>query len=298
MDLARLKTLRELANRETMAAVATALHMTPSGVSQQIAQLEDEAGVALTERHGRRVKLTHAGNVLVAHVERMLSVLDEARSDLADIRNEIAGTLRIAAFATAAAALLPQVMHVLRKSYPRLQVILVEMEPAQGLTALGSRDVDIAIVDDLSLKLASLEKSVSQVFLLEDELRVALTRGHRLSKKEAIDLIDLKHEEWALDSAHSFYGEFIIDLCERAGYFPRINAECQGSEIIAAMVSSGCSISVIPALRVSQMPANVLTVSLRPRAKRRILAVFRRGDKRHPAIKVFLAELEHAARHR
>lgn len=298
MDLARLKTLRELANRETMAAVAKALHMTPSGVSQQIAQLEDEAGVALTERQGRRVKLTHAGNVLVAHVERMLSVLDEARSDLADIRNEIAGTLRIAAFATAAAALLPQVMHALRKSFPRLQVIVVEMEPAQGLTALGSRDVDIAIVDDLSLKLASLEKSVSQVFLLEDELRVAMTRGHRLAKKEAIDLIDLKHEEWALDSAHSFYGEFIIDLCERAGYFPRINAECQGSEIIAAMVSSGCSISVIPALRVSQMPANVLTVSLRPRAKRRILAAFRRGDKRHPAIKVFLAELEHAARHR
>jgi DNA-binding transcriptional LysR family regulator len=194
MDLVRLKTLRELANRETMAAVAKALHMTPSGVSQQIAQLEEEAGVALTERHGRRVKLTHAGHVLVTHIERVLGVLDEARSELADIRNEISGTLRIAAFATAAAALLPQVIHTLRQTYPRLQVTLVEMEPAQGLAALGSRDVDIAIVDDLSLKLARLEKSVDQVFLLEDELRVAVTRGHRLASKEFIDLTDLKDE--------------------------------------------------------------------------------------------------------
>lgn len=295
MDFTRLRTLRELANRRTMAAVAEALYLTPSAVSQQIAQLEEEAGVALTERQGRRVKLTHAGELLVTHVERMLTVLDEAKSDLAVIREEISGTLRIAAFATAAATLLPPVIQALRRPFPRLQVTLAEMEPAEGLAALGSWDANLAIVDDLSLQLARLEKTVETVPLLEDELRVVMTRGHRLAERESIDLTELQDEDWALDSAGSFYGEFVTGLCRRAGYTPRVNAECQGSEIIAAMVASGCSISIIPALRIHQMPASLVTVSLRPRIKRKILAVFRRGDKRHPTIQAFLQELKRAA---
>jgi len=203
-----------------MAAVAEAHYLTPSAVSQQIAQLEEEAGVALTERQGRRVKLTHAGELLVTHVERMLTVLDEAKSDLAVIREEISGTLRIAAFATAAATLLPPVIQALRRPFPRLHVILAEMEPAEGLAALGSWNADLAIVDDLSLQLARLEKTVETVPLLEDELRVAMTRGHRLAEKESIDLSELQDEDWALDSAGSFYGEFVTELCRRAGYTP------------------------------------------------------------------------------
>ena len=108
MDIARLRALRELSTRQTMAAVAEALFLTPSAVSQQIAQLEEEAGVPLTERQGRGVRLTPAGEVLVTHAERILMVLDEARADLADIKREIAGVLRVAAFPTVAAALLPQ----------------------------------------------------------------------------------------------------------------------------------------------------------------------------------------------
>lgn len=296
MDLARLRTLRELANRGTMAAAAEALHLTPSAVSQQLSQLEEEAGVALTQRRGRGVTLTHAGEVLVAHVERMMAVLNEARADLAHIRQDISGSLRVAAFASAAATLLPSVIQALRERYPQLQITLVEMEPAAGLAGLGSWDVDLSIVDDLSLRLARLEQSVEQVMLLEDELRVAMTRDHPLSGKESITLAELKDESWALDSASSFYGEFVLDLCKRAGFAPHVNAECHGSEIIGAMVSSGCSISIIPALRLAQMPPNLVSVSLRPQVKRRILCAFRRGDKRHPAIQVLLKELKQSAR--
>jgi len=88
-----------------MAAVAEALFLTPSAVSQQIAQLEEEAGVKLIERQGRGVRLTKAGEVLVEHTERMLLVLDEAKSDLAQIKREVAGVIRVAAFPTVAAAL-------------------------------------------------------------------------------------------------------------------------------------------------------------------------------------------------
>jgi DNA-binding transcriptional LysR family regulator len=91
LEVGRLRALLELARCGTMAAAAEALFLTPSAISQQIAQLEDEAGVKLTERIGRRVRLTAAGNALVRHAERVMAVLDEARSELAELRHEIAG---------------------------------------------------------------------------------------------------------------------------------------------------------------------------------------------------------------
>lgn len=291
MDFARLRALRELSNRQTMTAVAEVLHLTPSAVSQQLAQLEAEVGVPLTERRGRGVKLTHAGEVLVGHVERVLTVLDEATSELAQIREEIAGTLRVAAFATAAAALLPPVIQALRAAYPRLQITLVEMEPAEGLAALGSWSADIAIVDDLGGRPARGGKTLKQVPLIDDELYVVMARGHRLARRKTLGLAELRNEEWALDSATSVYGEFVLGLCRRAGYAPRINAECLGSEIIAAMVDAGCAISIIPGLRLGQMRGTFAAVPLRPKINRRISAAFRQGERTHPAIRVFVDQL-------
>ena len=81
MDFARLRTLRELSLRKTMAAVAEALLISPSAVSQQIAQLEDETGVELVERRGRGVRLTPAGQRLADHAGRVIGVLEEAKTD-------------------------------------------------------------------------------------------------------------------------------------------------------------------------------------------------------------------------
>lgn len=298
MDIARLKALRELSIRQTISAVAQALHLTPSAVSQQIAHLEAEVGLALTERRGRGVKLTHAGNVLVAHAERVLTVLDEAASELAQLRQEIGGTLRVAAFATAAAALLPEVIQALRSAHPHLQITLMEMEPSEGLAALGSWSADLAIVDDLTARLARAERTVERVPLIDDRLHVVMARGHRLAKKDGIGIAELKDEEWALDSATSFYGEYVLELCRAAGYAPLVNAECRGSEIIASMVAAGCSISIIPGLRLKQLPKSLRAVPLRPEVKRRISVAFRSGERAHPAIKAFVEHAQHIARTR
>lgn len=291
MDLARLKALRELSIRHTMAAVADALSLTPSAVSQQIALLEEEVGVPLTERRGRGVKLTHAGEVLVSHAERIMAVLDEANSELASISKEVAGTLRVAAFATAAAALLPPVLQELKKSYPRLQITIIEMEPSEGLAALGSWNTDLAIVDDLSVRLARMENTVQKVRLIDDELKVVMAQDHDLARKPSIVLSELKDEEWAMDSATSFYGEFVMNLCRQAGFTPQINAACRGSEIIAAMVASGCSVSIIPGLRLGQITQKLASRPLRPAVTRRISVAFRQGERSHPAIKLFVQQL-------
>lgn len=294
MDITRLKALRELAARQTITAAAEALFLTPSAVSQQITQLEEELGQTLTERHGRGVRLTQAGRVLVEHVDRILRVLDEAKSELAAMRDEIAGNVRVAAFASAAAALMPPAILALRERFPHLQLTLVELEPSQGLAALNSWNADIAIVDDLSLRLASADKTVEQADLLDDGLYAILAPGHPLANRRSISLEELKDEQWALDSAGSFYGEFVLDLCRQAGFSPRINAECRGAEIIASMVESGCSISVVPGLRLGQLPASLRPIRIAPQIQRRISLVYRRGDQKHPAIQAVIEEIRRA----
>src|SRR5579872_2087544 len=117
MDIARLRTLRELSIRHTMAAVADAMLVSPSAVSQQVAQLELEVGLQLIERRGRGVRLTLAGNRLAAHAERVIAALEHARAELAELKGVIAGELRIAAFPSVAATLIPPTMRELQLAY-------------------------------------------------------------------------------------------------------------------------------------------------------------------------------------
>src|SRR3954453_17214792 len=96
LDLRRLRLLRELSARGTIGAVAEALSYTPSAVSQQLARLEQEAGVPLLERVGRNVRLTAAAHTLVGHTEALLERLEAAEADLEATAEHVTGTLRVA----------------------------------------------------------------------------------------------------------------------------------------------------------------------------------------------------------
>lgn len=295
MDLSRLKVLRELSRCGTMAAAAEALYLSPSAVSQQIAQLELEAGVTLTERRGRGVRLTPAGEALVGYAERVMVVLDEAKSEMAQLRREIAGELRVAAFPSIASVVLPQTVTALRRVFPRLNIILDEMEPTDGLAALRSWRVDVAIIDDLSTILDGKQSGIGRIPLTEDVLYALVPVRHELARKHSLSVSDLKGEFWALDSTSSAYGDFIVNLCRRTGFEPRLNAACKGFEMVAAMVASGCSVSVAPGLRLTRKLDGIRAIKLRPEARRKISVAYRSGEKEHPAVKVFLEELLRSA---
>ncbi|RQR30176.1 MULTISPECIES: LysR family transcriptional regulator [unclassified Burkholderia] len=295
MEIGRLRALLELARCGTMAAAAEALFLTPSAVSQQITQLEEEAGVKLTERIGRGVRLTPAGQALVGYAERVMVVLDEARSELAVLRREIAGELRVAAFPSIASAVLPDTVKALQRVFPRLEIILDEMEPIDGLAALRSWRADIALIDDLSIVVGDKQENVGVVQLAEDVLYVALAADHALSRRPSLSVADLRHETWAIDSTSSVFGDFIAGLCRRAGYEPRINAKCGGFEMVGAMVAAGCSVSIVPGLRRARPLAGVAWVKLKPEVRRKIYVAYRRGERNHPAINVFVEEIVRTA---
>ncbi|SAI66259.1 LysR family transcriptional regulator transcriptional regulator [Bordetella ansorpii] len=295
MDLNRLLTLRELARCGTMAAAAESLHLSPSAISQQIAQFERELDTALTERRGRGVALTPAGEALVRHAERIMGIVDEARSELAQLRDDVAGELRVAAFPSVAVAVLAHAVQALKLEHPRLNVVVQEMEPQEGLSALGAWHTDVAIIDDLAADPSGRHDAYELLPLAQDAMHILVPAGHPLAQRPFLRVADLRDESWALDSTYSSFGEFIGNLCRRAGFAPRINAHCTGFEMVAAMVASGCSVSIASGMRMVRPLPGVRAIKMRPEIQRRILLAIRKGERDHPAVQACVQALQTSA---
>src|SRR2546423_6423635 len=148
LDLRRLRLLRELSERGTIAAVADALRFTPSAVSQQLAALEAEAGVQLLVRAGRGVRLTDAALVLVGHADGLLERAAVAEAELAAAAGTVAGRGRVASFQSVALRIVIPAFEALARDAPRLRCELVEAEPEQSLPALALGDIDLALGDE------------------------------------------------------------------------------------------------------------------------------------------------------
>lgn len=294
MDISRLRALRELAKRKTMAAVAEALFVSASAVSQQISQLEDEAGVPLIMRRGRGVRLTEAGERLVAHAEKIIGILEEAKTDLAELKKIVAGEVRLAAFPSIASTLAPAAMQEVEANHPRLRVVLNVMEPMEGLAALRAWQTDVAIVDDLTVDPSSADRNVEKTYLCNDRLYAILPVDHPLARQDSIHLNELSDAKWALDVASNKYSEVIMDACHLAGFDPIVNAYCNGFEVVVSLIEAGCSVSVMPGLRLKSYRGEVVSVPVVPEISRQIFAAVRVGETRNPSIAAVLHALNGA----
>jgi len=166
VDPRRLELLLELSRLGSMRAVAEAMHTTTSTVSQQLAVLAREAGTALVEPEGRRVRLTPAGRRLADHAVTVLAALEAARLDL-DPTAAPAGTVRVAAFATAVRRSLLPVLRGLAAEHPDVHLQILEHEPAECLDLLAADDIDLALTYDFDLAPTTFDANLETFALWE-----------------------------------------------------------------------------------------------------------------------------------
>src|SRR3982750_4617736 len=145
LDVRRLRVLREVAARGSFSAAADALAYTQSAVSQQIAALEREAGTRLVERNARGVRLTAAGRALVEHADAILARLADAEAELEAIAGLRGGRLRLAAFPSVGATLMPLAIATFRERHPDIELTVRQLEPEDSLPLLKSGELDIAL---------------------------------------------------------------------------------------------------------------------------------------------------------
>lgn len=300
----RLQLLREVARRGTVKAAAAAMDITPSAVSQQLKILEAEAGVPLLEHHGRRVRLTEAGEGLVRHAETITAALSAAESDLAAAREGVTGTVRVAAFPTAARAILPSAIAALGARHPRLRVTLRDLETPESLAALALDEVDLAVVDEYDETTRLVDAGLDLIPLVRDPIRLALPSGEPAVDTAvatgvtppgaAVRLADLRDEAWIMDTeASAIYGA-VVRACRRAGFTPQVRSNCKDYSVIIALVEAGLGIAALPGLALRDRPIRARVVALDPPLERRVMVGLKPERHRHPAVAAMLAELVRA----
>src|SRR3954470_17741417 len=145
LDVRRLRVLREVATRGSFSAAADALHFTQSAVSQQIAALEREAGTQLVDRTARGVHLTDAGRMLVGHADVILARLADAEAELEAMAGLRGGRLRLVAFPSAGASIMPAAISCFRERHPAVEVTLAPAEPDPAIEMLRAGEADIGL---------------------------------------------------------------------------------------------------------------------------------------------------------
>ncbi|HEX3511408.1 MAG TPA: LysR family transcriptional regulator [Solirubrobacteraceae bacterium] len=295
LNVARLRVLREVAYRGSFSAAADALSYTQSAVSQQIAALEAETGMALVERRPRGVSLTAAGQTLVGHAEGILAGLDAAENALAAIAGLRGGRLRIGSFATAGATLMPNAIAAFRALYPDVELTLAEGEPEQIAPRLRRGELDLALLFSFDGE-APVAADMTTTPLLDDPMHLALPREHRLAARKRVRMEDLRAEAWVQTSHESACARHVVRRCHAAGFEPRVSFESDDYNTVLGLVAAGVGVALIPGLAVAGAREDVAIRSLSPPPPaREVFAAVPVGARLAPAAPAMLGLLEQAA---
>lgn len=289
--------LREVASRKTIAAAAEALFMTPSAVSQQMSVLEREAGVQLLERHGRGVRLTQAGEQLVANTERILAEIERAEADLAIAAGGIVGHVRVSAFPTAARSILVPSLVRLQDEHPNLRVSMIDLEPEESLPALKARDLDVVVAYEWDVLPALKDPGVERERLLTEPVFLALPESHPLaSAPRDVAIADFSEEEWIVGRDSTSMLDLVRATTLKAGFEPRTDFHSMDFDVILAAVAAGLGVALVPPLALATAPEGIAIRRLADvKLNRTIWAAIRRGSGSNPGIAVVLRALRDAA---
>ncbi|MFD8143144.1 LysR substrate-binding domain-containing protein [Streptomyces sp. NPDC059708] len=302
LDVRRLRLLRELARRGTIAAVAEALAYSPSAVSQQLAVLEREAGLPLLERTGRRVRLTPAAQHLVGHAEAVLERLEQADADLAEARSGLAGVLRVGAFPTATRALVPAALVHLARRHPALEPMVHETDPAAVAHALRAGDLDVALVHEYDFVPAPAEPGLATRPLYGEAMYLAAPAGAEpepergpggAAPDQGAVLRAHRDAPWITATPGTLCHTMTLRACQAAGFTPRVRHRIDEFATVLALVAAGQGVAVVPQLGVAGPPGPGVALT-RLHMERRTKIAYRSGAGAHPAVAAFAESLRAA----
>lgn len=293
MDVERLRLLRELAERGTVHAAASAMSLTPSAVSQQLKILQREAGVPLLEASGRRLRLTDAGRALVARTDEVLAALDRAQADMDAYRGTPRGTVRVAMFPSGAAMLLAGL--ITRAAAIGVEVLGRDIDQPAAHAPSQLADFDVVVVHRDERDPVQWGPRVEATPLLREPLEILLPPGHRLAARERVPLRELVDEPWIGVEGGLVVDDVLRSLAAISGVHPRIVQRVNDFRVVEELVLAGVGVALLP--RYVLTTRDLIRKPLSGvRLARRIEAVTRAGATSRPAVNAVIGILEALAR--
>jgi DNA-binding transcriptional LysR family regulator len=290
MDPRRVLTFRAVAHQRSFSRAARELALSQPSVSQQVAALERELGARLLDRRPGGLQLTPAGQVLLTHADSIAERLGLAGVQLAEIAQGERARLRIGAFPTALAGLVPAAVAHVRERSPHARVTVDEGATEELPARVQSGALHVAVAFQDAARPRDEPEGLERRDLLREAFLVALAPDHPLAARCEVRLADLAGEGWT--AAHS--DGIIVRACREAGFEPRLVSITRDQLAIRALIMRGLAVTLAPGL----LAEAFRDVALRPIAgnvpRRDVYALLPPGG-RHPLAALALAALAAAA---
>ncbi|MDH6144028.1 DNA-binding transcriptional LysR family regulator [Kitasatospora sp. GP30] len=296
LDPRRLRVLHAVAVRGGVVDAAQLLHLTPSAVSQQLAQLEREVGQPLVDRSRRRVGLTPAGQLLAARAERIEQELAEARRELARASGRVTGPVVIAGFSSAICHLLVPALRQLTATQPDLEPRVVELEGPVALRELRTGGLDLVVAEyDVGGPGATTDPAgLTAAPVADDEYRVVLPADWSPPPGCVRDLAD---RPWVVGPPGSACGRALERISAEYGFTPHHAHTALEFPTVLALVAAGLGAAIVPSLALAGTRADFVKLPALPVAGHRRVAALRRssGSGPDPLTDAVIAALREAA---
>lgn len=264
MELRHLRYFRAVAEELHFGRAAQRLHIAQPPLSQQIRQLERELGVELLIRSTRHVALTPAGQAFHARAIAILDAVDDAADLARRVADGTTGRLTIGCVGSATYSVLPRLVRALGELLPDVDVrVRGEMLAPAQLAALAAGEIDLAL-----LRPPVIDPGLCTEIIRRDSLLVALPEGHRLSKRKALAIGDLREEGLVAHAGggRSVMALLLATLCADAGFTPRVRHEVEETSTLVTLVAAGLGAAIVPAPTSALDIAGVVYRPLQPRS--------------------------------
>ncbi len=295
MSISSLRLLHVLRLRGSLTAAASELHLSRSAASHQLACLQREVKVPLTEKVGRGLILTEAGHELADHARTVLDQIEAAQSAVERLQTrDPSGTITIGAIQTAATGILPATLEMVQRRHPQLRVESVSMTTEEAGQALPSGRIDIAIVASYDAEPLDPQPGIVAESLVRDPVTAVLPASHRLlARGEPVSIGRLSDELWISGTPDSHFGRLVPALCRAAGFVPDIVHHSDDYAVVAALVAAGQGVALLPASADISSNPNVATAPLAGAAAARdIVLLSRSGSHHRPGVAAVVAAIK------
>jgi DNA-binding transcriptional LysR family regulator len=284
LDPRRLLTFGEVARRRSFSRAAEALALTQPAVSQQVAALERQLGVRLLDRGPGGPRPTEAGELLLAHADAVAGRLAQADAQIAELVAAERDTLRLGAFPSAMATIVPAAVARLSRERPGIQVDVAEVSAADAGTAVADGRLHVAVCfQDMAVPRRETD-GTERRDVGEEAMLAALPLGHPLAGHRRIPLAALAGDTWMAPSRD----HLIHRACVEAGFEPRIAYVTRDPLAIGELVGAGLAVTLVPELLAGRL-SGVAVVALEDEVPRRSLYVLTPAAGVRPAARDFLA---------
>lgn len=248
VDVGALRLMQAIRDAGSLTAAAGLLGVSQPAVSQHVRRLEKRLGTALVVRAGRSVRLTEAGHVLARHGEGVGAALRAAEVEIAALTGLSSGLVRLAAFPSASAVLVPRALALLRERHPGIVVTLEEVEPPTSLHLVRQGSADLALAFGYSGAAADEEELAGLTLtpLLSDSTLLAVPADHPLATRPGVDLRDAASERW-IAGCPKCRGQLLTSAGE-CGFVPDISFATDDYAAVLGLVAAGLGVALLPGL--------------------------------------------------